>query len=334
MFDGAERFLLADLGGTRLRLALGDRLAACPLRTETIRVYSLDRPSELGGAIAAWMRETGFRPRHALLAIAALADGERLRMSNRDWCVEPARLRAECDFDSLRWVNDFVAAASALPLLDAADLQLLGSVPPAAIVAGRAQCMLAVGVGTGLGVAALRWRDGRAEAIGSEGGHLGFAPRMREEIAILEHLAVRFGRVSNERLLSGPGLLNLYAALAGFEGRAAPPQSPEELLARARGGRDPDCARTVEVFCALLGAVAGDLVLAHGAWDGVYLSGGLARALLPWLLRGEFRRRFEDKGRYAWRLARVPSLLVRHPEPGLLGAAALAVGRHVWTAVD
>ena len=180
------------------------------------------------------------------------------------------------------------------------------------------------GAGTGLGVGVLLRRDGRWSALATEGGHAGFAPATPGEIAILEELAADFGRVSNERLISGAGLVNLHRALGRIDGGApATVSSPEAITAGAAAG-DPRCQRTVDTFRDVFASVAGDLVLTFGAWDGIYLSGGLVPVLLPALRDPAFRRRFEAKGRYAEAMAPVPVFAVLHPQPGLLGAAMVA----------
>ncbi|HEU4662706.1 MAG TPA: glucokinase, partial [Dokdonella sp.] len=146
------------------------------------------------------------------------------------------------------------------------------------------------------------------------------APGDEVELEVLRRLMRTFGRVSAERVLCGSGLVNLHAAL---HPDAPPAATPEAITAGA--AHDPACRATVERFCAMLGSIAGDFALAFGAWDGVYLAGGLTPKLLAWLQAGEFRRRFEAKGRYQRVLANVPTIAVLHEDAGLLGAAALAV---------
>ena len=180
-----------------------------------------------------------------------------------------------------------------------------------------------IGPGTGLGVGGLVMRDGRCLALETEGGHAGFAPGTDEEIRILERLSARFGRVSCERLVSGPGLINLHRALCELDGVAAPELQPADITARAAQG-DARCMRAIELFCAVFGAMAGDLVLMHGAWDGVFLAGGLVPRLLEVLPSSAFRARFEAKGRFADWLRPVPAWLVLRPDAAMLGLEALA----------
>jgi glucokinase len=208
--------------------------------------------------------------------------------------------------------------------LQAADVVAIGAASwqPAPLSVPRNYAV--IGPGTGLGVGGLVIRDGRCLALETEGGHAGFAPGTDEEIRILERLSARFGRVSCERLVSGPGLINLHRALCELDGVAAPDLQPADITARAAQG-DARSMRAIELFCAVFGAMAGDLVLTHGAWDGVFLAGGLVPRLLEVLPSSAFRARFQAKGRFAATMAKVPSLAVVHPWSGLLGAAVQAV---------
>ena len=182
-----------------------------------------------------------------------------------------------------------------------------------------------LGPGTGLGVSALAVHNDRILGLETEGGHTSFAPTNEEEIAVLRQLMGRFGRVSVERLLCGSGLANLLQALCAIGGRSEAPFAPEAITARALDGSDPQCVRAVELFCEMLGTVAGDYALTYGAWDGVYLAGGLLDPLSSWIRTGRFRERFNNKGRFATAMAKVPVALITHPQPGLLGAAGYAV---------
>jgi glucokinase len=188
---------------------------------------------------------------------------------------------------------------------------------------GRTYC--ALGPGTGLGVSALVVRGDAIFALETEGGHVGFAPGTADELAVLQRLMARFGRVSAERLLCGSGLSNLHQAIGEIAEADRPSLQPERIVALAGVGSDSHCVRAVEMFCDALGSVAGDFALSYGAWNGVYIAGGLVGHLMPWLRRESVRRRFNDKGRFASALSVVPLLLVTHPQPGLLGAAAFAV---------
>jgi glucokinase len=210
-------------------------------------------------------------------------------------------------------------------LLRGDDLVSVGPLPPPVIGAETEQTFAVVGPGTGLGVGGLLVRQGHCSVLQTEGGHAGFAAHSPEDIEILNYLNRKYGRVSNERLICGQGLVNLYDAICHMVGAQPDDLKPEDITARAKDSSCPLCTRTVETFAGIFGSVAGDLVLTLGAWNGVYLTGGLIPILLPWLERGRFRERFEAKGRFRDIMEKVPTQAIMNPEPGLLGAAALAV---------
>lgn len=194
------------------------------------------------------------------------------------------------------------------------DFETLGAAPQ------RHYAVL--GPGTGLGVGRLMQRGSETIVIETEGGHVNFAPADACEIEILRVLLQKFSRVSAERLISGPGLVNLYSALCEIEGANAEHDTPTAITAAAVDTPDSLSGRCVERFCAMFGSFAGDIVLAHGAWDGVYLAGGITPRLLPWFENGSFRARFESKGRFESLLRSIPVHAITHPHVGLLGAAA------------
>lgn len=316
--------LLADVGGTNVRFALADPQASMPLLADTIRRYRVADFPTFTDAARHYLADAQARPTHAVFAFAGPVTGNIVHITNHPWTVELSRVRSDLGLGDLRALNDFAAMSLSVSLLAENEVDAIGAARPAVIGGAAQQTFAIIGPGTGLGVGALIVREGQIHTLESEGGHLSFAPRNDFEIEILRRLAVRFGRVSNERLLCGAGLVNLYNVLAEIDAVAIDVLEPQDITARAESG-DVRCVRCVHVFCDLLGAAAGDLVLGFGAWDGVYLSGGLTPRLQPWLHAGAFRKRFEDKGRFAGRLASVPTLAVLHADAGLLGTAARAV---------
>lgn len=319
----AAPVLVADVGGTNVRFALVDVAADEPLVAGSTRRYRGADFATFVDAIRHYLGETAARPVAMVVAAAGLRIDDEVRLTNMAWVISRAAVEAEIGFGPVTLINDFAAMGLCVPLLKADEVLTIGSPARVRTDASASQTFAIVGPGTGLGVGALLVRAARIFALETEGGHAGFAPGNDEEIEILRRLAARFGRVSNERLLCGSGLVNLYQALCEIDGLPIDASTPEEITQRADS--DAACRRAVEKFCELLGSVAGDLVLTFGAWDGVYLSGGLAPQLAPWLERGGFRRRFEDKGRLSASIARVPTSVVLHAEAGLLGAAAFAV---------
>lgn len=322
--DQGERVLLADIGGTNARFALCEVTAAVPLIEDSVREYHVAAFPSLAEAARHYLRETGANARNGVFAVAGRVDGDEARITNHPWVISLARTRQALAFEQLMLVNDFAAQAMAVSLLTPADVVAIGGARwmPAPLAQPRTYAV--IGPGTGLGVAGLVIRDGKRYALETEGGHASFPPGTPEEIEILQKLSEQFGRVSNERLICGPGLVNLYRALSEIAGEDPGPLQPEDVTARAAAG-DPRCMRTLDVFSAVFGAISGDLVLTMGAWDGVFLTGGLVPKLLSSLQHSGFRQRFEHKGRFSPAMARVPTLANIHPRPGLLGAAAYAV---------
>lgn len=324
------RALVADIGGTNARFALVDaprsaRELRAPLDADSVRAFPVKDFPSLALAARHYLESVGAEADHGVFAVAGRVAGGEARITNHPWVISAERTRAALGFGSLRLINDFAAQAMAITLLTQADVAGVGGDGwrPAPLSEDRTYAV--IGPGTGLGVGALIVRDGRAHPLETEGGHVSFPPGNPEEIAILEQLSAQFGRVSNERLVCGPGLVNIHAALCRIAGEDPGSPQPADITARAAQG-DPRCAHAVDVFCAVFGAIAGDLVLTLGAWDGVFLTGGLVPRLLDTLRHSAFRYRFEHKGRFSAAMARVPALAVLHPHPGLLGAAACVVG--------
>jgi glucokinase len=317
--------LIADVGGTNVRFALASVDSATPLQKDSIQRHRVADFPSLDAAAQAYLADIDARPRRAVFAIAGRIENGEVRATNSPWRISAEQARRELKLDAVQLVNDFAALSMALPLLAADDVVRIGTPPAPVVGASDAQTFAVVGPGTGLGVGALLLRDGHFSRLETEGGHCGYAPGTAEEIEILQRLAKRFGHVSNERLISGNGLANLHQALADMAGEPPQELTPEQITQAAQDGSDPLCVRAVEVFCAVFGAVAGDVALTLGGWDGVFLAGGLPPLLLPWLHGEAFRRRFEDKGRLSAAMRDVPTVVITHPDAGLLGAAATAV---------
>jgi len=313
--------LVGDIGGTNARFAIADVAEDLP-RVGAPRLFRVADQPDPSEAIEAVLADAPERPTVAVLAVAGPVGGGAVRLTNAGWSLSEAGLRAH-GMDQAKLINDFAAQAWAAPLLDDGDRRSLGG--PAA---GATDATIAtLGPGTGFGLAA--WvDDGQRQAVVSgEGGHVGFAPVDDVEIEILRLLTRRYGRVSIERILSGPGLAALHEALSQIDGKACDPLGPDAVTRRALAGQ-ADARRTVERFCAILGSVAGDAALALGARGGVYVAGGVGSAIADILARSDFRQRFEDKGRFAGYLRTVPTWLVTRDHPALLGAANCARTLH------
>jgi glucokinase len=318
--------LLVDLGGTNVRFGVANPSLERPLLADSIRRYRVAEHESLVSTAKQYLADTGLHVSRAIVAAAGrIDDGETVKVTNNPWAISARKTAAALGLDYVHLVNDFAAQSMAVTLLEGDDLVDVGTVGRPDIGIEQNQTFAIVGPGTGLGVGGLLVRAGHCSVLQSEGGHAGFAAHSPEDILILNYLNQKYHRVSNERLICGQGLVNLYDAICYITGSTPADLKPEDITARAKDGSCPLCTRTVETFAGIFGSVAGDLVLTLGAWDGVYLTGGLIPILLPWLERGRFRERFESKGRFRDIMEKVPTQAIVNPEPGLLGAAALAV---------
>lgn len=307
--------LVGDIGGTNARFALLDA-AGVPGPPTTYRTGDW---SGLVDAVRAFVAERG-SPRlvSAAVAVANPVTGDRAKLTNNDWSFSIAEARESLGLHTLHVVNDFTALALSLPHLPGAELAQIGG--------GTAEAhhaMAVIGPGTGLGVSGLVPCGARYTALQGEGGHASFAPQDRRERDVLAHLAERFGHVSFERVLSGPGLVNLVDALRAVDGAPARPSTPAEVTADALAGSDPVAEEALGIFCRALGACAGDLVLSLGAEGGCYIGGGIVPRLGERLEGFGFREAFEAKGRMRPYLERVPTFVIHAPYPALVGAARL-----------
>jgi glucokinase len=313
-------FLLGDIGGTNARFALVTDGRLGPIEHVTAAGYP-----NVGDAIAAFLSrqrtQLGAKPAIAVavLAIAGPIAGERCAITNSPWIIDGAELRSKFGFSSIRLINDFEAVALSLPHLTGADVFPIGG--------GQAQTgepMVVLGPGTGFGAAALVWHEGRAVPIATEGGHNTLAAGSRREDAIIEHMRGHFGHVSIERAVSGPGLENLYHAIAAIDGLSVPRLDPTGITKEGLSDACPVARFALETFCALLGSVAGNFALTFRACGGVYIAGGIAPRIVDFLAHSEFRDRFESKGRFRNFLERIPTSIIMHPNPSFPGLQALA----------
>ncbi len=317
-----ELVLVGDIGGTNARLALCDGVEGVP---HSVAVRAAADYPRLEAALDDYLDSVG-RPRLAAAALAVAAapavNDDRFEFTNSPWSFSREALARHLGVAALEVLNDFEALALAVPQL--ADGQL-HSLRPAAGHPGAAR--IVVGPGTGLGVAALLpvapdRADSRWRALAGEGGHVGFAPADELEIELLRALAQRHGRVSAERVLSGEGLAALHAFLAQRTGEPASGcATAAQVTAQAIADPRSVAGLSVNRFCAMLGAFAGDVALTFGAWDGVYLGGGILPRILPLLERSEFIARFLAKGRMSRCLEPVPVFVITDTFAALRGAA-------------
>ncbi|AUH52960.1 glucokinase [Chromobacterium sp. ATCC 53434] len=306
--------LLADVGASNARFALE---TAPGVIEDIVSLPTAGYPT-LADALRDYLDQVGARRiAHAAIGIANPLNGDAVTMTNCHWSFSIEAVRRALGFSTLLLLNDFAALALALPMLPRGELAQVGGGAP------RPDAPLAlIGPGSGLGMATLLPEAGGWRALPGEGGHASFAPQNEREAGILRYAAARFGHVSWERLLSGPGLALIHQALCALDGAGETIFSPAEVSARGLSGRDARCREALEIFCAALGSAAANLALTVGARGGVYIGGGIVPRLSGFFEQSPFRRRFEDKGRMSAYLAAIPAYLITSAHPALPGVAA------------
>ena len=330
----APREIVAvDIGGTHARFAIAQLTDAGVELGEVATLTTRENASfETAWESFAALRG-GHLPRAAALAIAGPVGAKNdqnhtIRFTNNPWTIQPGQLPAKLGLDALSVINDFGAVGHAVAMAGPEHfLHLAGPDEPLPLDG----TISVIGPGTGLGVAHV-WRgEGVYRVQSTEGGHIDFAPLDSIEDAILARLRQRYRRVSVERVVSGPGIVDIYEALATLEGRAITPTDDKSLWQRATGAdgaeHDSLASAAAERFCLSLGSVAGDIALAQGA-SGVVVAGGLGLRIRDILLASGFATRFAAKGRFEAMMSAMPVKLITHPQPGLLGAAAAFAKEH------
>jgi len=314
-----------DIGGTHARFALAEIGNGRVVRLGEATTLKTSEHASFQTAWEDYGRIVGEElPRAAAIAIAGPVQGEIIRFTNNPWIIRPALICEKLGVDAFTLVNDFGAVGHAVAQASEDHFQhMCGPDVPLP----ETGTISIIGPGTGLGVAHI-FRDGgdyRVQA--TEGGHIDFAPLDTIEDAILAHLRKRYRRVSIERVVSGPGLVEIFEALAAIEGQAIQRYDDKALWQLGLSGEDSLAAAAVDRFCQSLGSVAGDIALAQGG-SGVVIAGGLGLRIKHVLLRSGFAERFRAKGRFEAMMADIPVKLITHPQPGLFGAAAAFAMEH------
>ena len=306
--------LVADIGGTNARFALAD--PGTLELTELRQVRCADHPS-LEAALGDYLGALFTPPDFAAIAVAAPVTGGKVSLTNSTWSFVDEDLCRKVGLMHIKVLNDFEALALSLPHLTAAELHQIGGGAP---VEHAAKAVL--GPGTGLGVAGLAWSGERWVALPGEGGHVTLGAEDEGQLALLERIRKGRDHLSAERVLSGPGLAELYQAVAAARGLKPAELQPNDVLVLGSSGEDEVAVEALDLFMSWLGRFAGNTALLLGARGGVYLGGGIAPKILAKLSAGEFRRCFEDKGRMAAYLAPVPVYVITAEFATLKGAAA------------
>ncbi len=314
--------LVGDIGGTNARFALAD--PQTPGFSKEITLKCRDFASaEI--AIDAYLKKIG-APQPSAICIAAagpIVDGN-VRFTNNRWSLETSAMEKTFGGASVRLLNDFQAIAYSIPHLQLRNCMPVGSPPP--IDLNKPDFTIGIaGPGTGLGIAGLCKRNEQTYPISGEGGHIGFAPETQVQVDLLAQLRDQFDRVCDERLVSGPGVVNIFQALCNIRGEKILPLGAAEIFSLASDGRHMTARESVEIFFEILGQVAGNLALALGAFDGIYIAGGIVGRKPELITNSRFRTGFERKGRHRSLMEKIPTMVIMHPQPGLLGASYCAL---------
>ncbi|MBO9623295.1 MAG: glucokinase [Sphingomonas sp.] len=314
-----------DIGGTHARFAVAE--------VANGRVVSMSEPvtqkvAEHPSLQLAWQAYgEGLgrpMPRAAAIAVASPIAGDVIKLTNNPWIIRPALIPERLGAETWTLVNDFAAIGHAVAQFGDDSFQhLCGPEIPLPDKGSITVC----GPGTGLGVAQVFRHRAGYDVIATEGGHSDFAPLDPIEDALLKRLRKTYNRVSKERVVAGPAIVSIYETLAEIEGKPVPRLDDKKIWELAFEGEDSLAVAALDRFCLSLGAVAGDLALAHGP-TGVVIAGGLGLRLKDHLLQSGFGERFVAKGRFRNLMASIPVKLITHPQPGLYGAAAAFAQEH------
>jgi glucokinase len=308
--------LLGDIGGTNARFAWQAKRGG---EIRAFASYPCVQFESLEAVMRHYLSEQGLGAAwQAAIGIANPVLGDWVQMTNHTWHFSIEALRQALGLQRLKVLNDFAALAYALPVLRTDELLQVGG--GAGLVGGP---LAVLGPGTGLGVAGLMTDShGNEVVLSGEGGHVTLTAADDEEAAVLAWLRREFSHVSAERVLSGPGLENLYRARCGVQQRQLATLPASEIVRQALEGSDPESVATLDQFLSLLGNFAGNVALTLGATGGVYIGGGIVPRLGARIARSRFRERFEAKGRFSGYLGRIPVQVIDSAAaPALRGAA-------------
>jgi glucokinase len=329
--DNNRMILAGDIGGTKTVIALYQHTGHNDLEQLRLETFPSQESLSLDTILNEFLKQTPQQSLHAAcFGVAGPVINGQCHTTNLPWSLSEAALAKYLNVQRVKLLNDLEATAYGMLFLGATERVPLNQ--------GKADSVgniAVVAAGTGLGEAMLYWDGNQHHPIASEGGHCDFAPRNDREIELLKYLRQRLnGHVSYERILSGPGLFNIYQFLRDTGYGNEPNSLREELRTgdpsatisrHALAGDEPLCVAALEMFAAIYGAEAGNLALKCLAAGGVYIGGGIAPKILPALNQGIFMEAFLDKGRFATLLKDIPVSVATNPQTALLGAAQYAL---------
>jgi glucokinase len=318
--------LAGDIGGTNARLAYFQPQNG-HLRLISEKVFPSRQYSELGEIVSKFLQDSAARPEVACFGIAGPVHNGRVETSNLPWIIEQSRLAKQIQLPATLLINDLEASAWGIGALKPQDLVPLNQVAPS--VGNQA----VIAPGTGLGEAGLFWNGNQHQVFACEGGHADFAPQGDLQIELLRFLASRYGHVSYERILSGPGLVNVYEFLRargcgdepeGFAALLAQADAAAAISTAALQGTNQVAEQALDLWVSVYGAEAGNLALKAMATGGIFLGGGISPKILPKLTSPLFMQAFLAKGRLRPLLESIPVQVITNDKAGLLGAARCA----------
>lgn len=317
--------LAGDIGATKTHLALFDETAGMSILAHE-KFHSADFKS-LALIVHLFLEKNHAHVQNACFGVAGPVEDGHCRATNLPWIIDAKEMSQDLQIEKISLINDLEATAFGMQCLKPAEMFTLN---PGKKQAGQG---VLIAAGTGLGEAGLLW-DGKAlRTLPSEGGHADFAPRDEEEVELWRYLRSNFGHVSYERVVSGPGIYNLYRFLIDSGKEKESPQvkeqlardkSPHIITQAALNGSCPVCTRTLNWFVSIYGSEAGNLALKFLAFRGVYIGGGIAPKILELLKKETFLRSFCDKGRFSTLLSAIPVKVILNENAALLGAADYA----------
>jgi glucokinase len=322
--------LAGDIGGTNARLAVFDVVDG-HFSLISASVFPSREYSSLDEIVSKFVETANVHPHAACFGVAGPVRNGRVEASNLPWIIESKRLAEELDLKKTLLINDLEANAWGIAFLDPADLVSLNQVKGSPV--GN---QAVISAGTGLGEAGMYWDGSKHHVFACEGGHADFAPRNELETELLRYLRVRFGHVSYERIVSGPGLVNVFNFLRDTGRGVEPKWLADEMLhsdpaaAISRAAIDGKCGlseQAIDLFVSIYGAEAGNLALKIMATGGIYLGGGIAPKMLPKLAGPLFMEGFLSKGRMQHLLEAIPVKVITNDKVALLGAARFALVR-------
>jgi len=308
-----EPFVLAgDIGGTKTNIGLFSPGVKGPV-LHILESFSSRDAFNLEDIITQFLNKYQYPVKVCCFGVAGPVINGQTKTTNLPWIISEEKIRDLFDFNTVYLVNDLVAMALSIPVLEEKDLYSLNGIEP---INGQNRAL--IGPGTGLGISLIPYVEGRYQPQPSEGGHVDFGPNSEQEIQLYQYLQERFTHVSYERLVSGPGLVNIYNWLTN---ELKSDDQAGIICEKAMAGTDRQCEKALKMFISIFGSTAGNLALAGMATGGVFIGGGICPKILDKLSEGEFLLRFIEKGRYKPILENIPVKVILNDKAPLFGAA-------------